>query len=607
MKRRLGVSADRRRTGRRRKCLWLLPVLLAACFLPAAAEARQVTQDQPLEEIVSYDVTIRVEADGWMEVTEEIRVRALGDRIRRTIYRDFSATFPPGGPPGRVKPPFELVRARRDGSPEPWVLMRRGGPGVRIGDPSGLYFPGEHTYSLTYRTSRWIDIEDDRARLRWSVVGMGWSFPIRSASVRVRLPDRDDRVGKVDVTMAGWTGPAGPGDGSVLTGLEPDADSGSVAVFRTVRPMPPGEDMTVRLTFPAEVVSALLPPKQAPWVRLAWRPYTDTAVVVLFLLAFFLLVWAVDGRDPPARPVTVQYEPPDGLSPAAVGYLDHRGYDQRHMTAVLMSLARQGVLEIEERDDRKWTVRRIGPMPPDITPDERSVLDKLLPDPDALVILGISHRRIWRARRALRKELKRRFQTRFFVTNRHWSVLGFVLSLVGFAGLAWQSRSVVPPHVWGLVVGLLVATMVTGRLLTRGYRAWRIDLAEMSPRPSLLAASVFPVLSLVPLAVLGVLARDLYQAISPHLLVAILALSAINAVFFEILERPTPAGQEMLDHVEGFKRFLTATEEDRVRRLSSEESQDLFDRLLPYAVALGMENRWAALFGSAMSPVIPDG
>jgi len=53
----------------------------------------------------------------------------------------------------------------------------------------------------------------------------------------------------------------------------------------------------------------------------------------------------------------------------------------------------------------------------------------------------------------------------------------------------------------------------------------------------------------------------------------------------------------MLNHLEGFERFLTATDADRLDRMTApERTPELFERFLPYAIALGVENRWAERF-----------
>ena len=50
----------------------------------------------------------------------------------------------------------------------------------------------------------------------------------------------------------------------------------------------------------------------------------------------------------------------------------------------------------------------------------------------------------------------------------------------------------------------------------------------------------------------------------------------------------------MLDRIAGFKQYLSITERERLDRMQAPaDSLQLFERYLPYAIALGVENRWA--------------
>jgi hypothetical protein len=75
------------------------------------------------------------------------------------------------------------------------------------------------------------------------------------------------------------------------------------------------------------------------------------ALVLIPCLASLLVLvrWMKEGRDPARRAITVQYEPPEELSPAEVGTLvDHKA--QTHdLTATLVDLAVRGYIHIEER------------------------------------------------------------------------------------------------------------------------------------------------------------------------------------------------------------------------------------------------------------------
>lgn len=76
----------------------------------------------------------------------------------------------------------------------------------------------------------------------------------------------------------------------------------------------------------------------------------------------------------------------------------------------------------------------------------------------------------------------------------------------------------------------------------------------------------------------------------------------LNILFYHLLERPTLKGRGVLDALEGFRRYLGAAEEDVFDRLQPPEaSLELFERYLPYAVALDVDNRWAERFESALT------
>ena len=56
-----------------------------------------------------------------------------------------------------------------------------------------------------------------------------------------------------------------------------------------------------------------------------------------------------------------------------------------------------------------------------------------------------------------------------------------------------------------------------------------------------------------------------------------------------------------MDQVEGFKRYFMAVERDPLQRLEGPEvTPELFDKFLPYAVALDVEQAWSKRFAAAL-------
>jgi Predicted membrane protein (DUF2207) len=73
--------------------------------------------------------------------------------------------------------------------------------------------------------------------------------------------------------------------------------------------------------------------------------------------------------------------------------------------------------------------------------------------------------------------------------------------------------------------------------------------------------------------------------------------------FMRLIMRRTRKGYEALNHLEGFKLFLETTERDRyLFHNAPEKSPEQFMEFLPYAIAFGVEDKWAKVFEGITIP-----
>src|SRR5690606_3634282 len=81
---------------------------------------------------------------------------------------------------------------------------------------------------------------------------------------------------------------------------------------------------------------------------------------------------------------------------------------------------------------------------------------------------------------------------------------------------------------------------------------------------------------------------------------------AVTAPSGFLVGAPTPDGRRLLDEIEGFKRYLGVAEKQDLQALQGpserepELDADRFERLLPYAVALDVEDAWTGKFTAAV-------
>ncbi len=90
------------------------------------------------------------------------------------------------------------------------------------------------------------------------------------------------------------------------------------------------------------------------------------------------------------------------------------------------------------------------------------------------------------------------------------------------------------------------------------------------------------------------------SAAIPILLIILLV--ALVIVFTYLIKAPTVLGRKIMDDIEGFKMYLSVAEQKQLDSLHEPElTVERFEALLPYAIALGVENQWGKKFENSLT------
>ena len=96
------------------------------------------------------------------------------------------------------------------------------------------------------------------------------------------------------------------------------------------------------------------------------------------------------------------------------------------------------------------------------------------------------------------------------------------------------------------------------------------------------------------------------QFVAPTVVVIVLAVMA--AVFASTLKSYTQEGRKLVDEVSGFKLYLSVTEKDRMNLLDPpDRTPETFEKYLPFALALDVEQRWSEQFASVFAGMAAEG
>ncbi len=418
--------------------LLVLALLVSLLAMVAGAEER----------IDRFDVTIAVQTNGDIIVTERIAVTAEGAQIRRGIFRDLPRYFENKG--ARLSYGYNVLDVKRNGRTEPYATETDGNAyRIRIGDPDVFIEYGAHTYELNYRVRNQVRYFSGYDEVYWNVTGNYWTFPILAARVSVELP-----AGARVSATTGYTGALGLA-GADYTHSEIDDRH----IFETTRRLEAGEGLTVAVGFDKGLID---PPSAVDKGWLWWQHNGSLAILLASLGAlswFHVRSFDRVGRDPPKGPVFPLYEPPKGYSPAAVHHIYYRGLrGHSALIATLMNLAVKGRVRIDASQNKVTVLERMAAAGalPGLSAEDAALDKALFRSTSRKVLDGKYDAGVTTAYTSFQTALSRQYGSAYFRWNAGYTIAGIVLTA---GGLAFAISQASVWTVWHTAVVLALAAL----------------------------------------------------------------------------------------------------------------------------------------------------
>lgn len=546
-----------------------------------------------LERITDYDSRVIVDQSGMLTVTETITVVAEGKQIKRGIYRDFPTEYSRAGL--RVMVGFKLLGVRKNGRGEPHHTKQQGN-GVRlyIGSPNVFLKPGQYTYTIIYQTDRQIGFFSDYDELFWNVTGNGWDFLIEEASVTVVLPERADIL-----------------QYSLYTGRKGSKDSNAEVVeklnnkisVRTTVPLASHEGLTIAVGWPKGIVQEPEAEEKVAAIVRDNMTVVAGSVGLCILCIYYIIVWMKVGKDPEKGTLIPRFEPPENFTPAAARYVMRMGYDDKIFAAAIVSMAVKKYLTIEDNDDT-FTLKKVGSATNAVlSSGEKKVANKLFSGSDQLKLEKANHGRIGRSVKALEKSLQMDFEKLHFKRNGLYITPGVIITVLIIVSIALTAHDV---ELAGFMsVWLTFWSLGCAVLVYLSYNAWKTVLSGHSKANEKSGAIVITLFATPFVAswFLGLYALSTATSwLSIYILLVILG---VNIVFYRLLRAPTIHGRRIMDQLEGLKLYLSVAEKERLDLLNPpEKTPELFEKFLPWALALGVEHEWSEQFSDVLAGAV---
>src|SRR3989344_5283087 len=509
------------------------------------------------ERINDFNATITIQKDGSVFVTENI-IYDFGSNQKHGIFRDIPLTAINGPRLNiNVSGVSDDIRNEFGQSYQYTTSITNNVLRIKIGEPN-VFVTGIKNYIISYQVDNAIRTFNDRDELYWNVTGNQWPVAIQNARALVILPDSSIQ----NVRMDCFTGP----QGGIQKNCTFNQVDSSVVRYSTTQSLNVNEGLTLVLGIPLGYIQNTYVPPQQTYSSSNTSTSSNNFILGIFLGLFIIFIFVlvislfarraaktkpkpVIPRELRGRPVVPEYNPPDNLPPIEIGTLLDGRVDVTDISSVIMDLAIRGYLKI------RYTTQEIR-----FWPDKKDFELIKLKDGADLVHPAdkIIFKLLFKSRGSVKlsdlKEQKNDFQAQIKKiqedTEQYLRDKGY------FDRTAKDKSKKLKTYLWIATAILFIGTF----------------LLTISP-------SWFGLIFIASFA--GFVG----------------AVIVIPIMIMRLANKLTPRGIAALGKILGFKEFLQLTDKDKLRLLNAPELQpEMFEKFLPYAMVLGVEDKWAQKF-----------
>ena len=331
-------------------------------------------------------------------------------------------------------------------------------------------------------------------------------------------------------------------------------------------------------------MTLLVTEEMFPQTRIAAPDFqtVDTLITVFTLLA--LLYWALFLRNLPPWPA-LRPTPPEGYNAGELGSILH--LQGGNLNMMVFSWAQLGYLTIRlERNDRVTLMRRMD-MGNERSAFERNCFHQLFGRRDTADASSVRYGELYRRVEKMRPNV-------ISLVHPRSGNLTVFRGLAAGAGLFWGVSIGIGLSSGAILQWFLVILLGALALVSSWYiQTWATALFSPERRPLWIALATCGGWLL-----LGALAGQFSSGLT-------LGLGQLLAGLLAALGgRRTKAGKQAMGEVLGLRRYLKAVPAEQLR-LICQSNPEYFHQMAPYALALGVDDRFARQFGKQLLSECP--
>lgn len=510
-----------------------------------------------IEHIETFLTEIEILKDSSIAVTETIEYDFTSLK-RHGIFRTIPIKYNARGGNFSLRI-NDISVTDESGHNRPFATTQQGrNKEIKIGDPN-KYVSGKQTYVISYTIKRAINQTNIHDELYWNSTGIDWTVPISNATTVVTLPDNTKAT---DVFC--YQGPFGNS-----TPCKSAIEKNGIATFSATT-IGNGSGLTVVVGVPKGILTF-----PSAWQEFLYI-FSDNWVLLIApaTLIFCVFYWYIKGRDPSGKKTIIpQYEPPENLTPSEIGTIVDENVSNKDISAMIIHLAVRGYIKID-RIEKKWLLGK-----------DDYQLSQLK---DEVYLSNDFERRfmntLFKVRPNALKKLTSQAMKVFFGNEK--STASDVKNILQ-PGSAKQPLATVQ-------ISDLEDTFYTDLKEVRSLLYKAVTQKRYFPKNPQTVRGAFGGTGIAVIIFGFIFAPAL---LGTYATFSFVGSGIILLIFALAMPVKTRRGVLAKEHILGLKMYLNVAEKDRLKfHHAPKKDPQTFEKLLPYAMVLGVEKQWAKQF-----------
>lgn len=545
------------------------------------------------ERVYTHHSDIVVDTSGVVRVSEKIRIYASGNIFKRGITRALPSTRTDADGK-KIKMNYDIVGVSKDGESESFFTEKEDGfLVIYIGDKNKLLDTGYYDYEIVYESIGQIGFYEEYDELGWNVNGES-DYSIDMVSCEIRLPNN----AKI-LSHRCYVGLFGATDSNC------NSESFSDSIFKaSAINLKPNEMLTVYVGFEKGVVNEPIVKETIGSKLISILDklglWFVNLVVMIPLFFYYIGAWRRHGVNPPKPVVVPQFEPPHNLSPASLAVIYDEGYDSGLVTTSIINLAIKGFLRIEEIErkgifslgGKRYNLIKLKADDGSLPSEEALVLNSLFTDNEELSLGGKYNSKVQSMMLKYQMDLQGQHnKTLAEGRNYKFRIIPWIVLIIYIALLFFYVRNE-PMELFVTLFGFVTPAFFVVALIYIIYSAIR----KKKPKKVIsIALSIAVVVGVV-----GAFSYFPINRLSNTAIAFLIGLPIIligHMVYSYLIVRPSEKKLQMQADIEGLKMYISFAEEKQMQFFNAPEvTPEVFEKLLPYAIALKVDKIWGEKF-----------